>query len=100
MNARATDPVAWLEGAPLPDRQSGLTAIVAEGQSVLRWPLEQIHAHGVSQLVRGIADVEGSSGVAPWTAFDGNNFKPAVCQFVGKNRSSPTDTDDNDVFSR
>ena len=88
------------ERAKLPDRQRCLAVVVAERQRALRWALKQIEPHGVAQLIRCVADVEGGRGVAPRAALDGDDVEPMIGEFVAQNGAGPTETDDHHILRR
>src|SRR5258708_1631188 len=98
VNASATNPVAGLERAPLPDRQRRFSVAVAKRQRALGGLLKEIEPNPVTQLVGRVTNVERGGRVTPRAALNRNDIEPLIGEFIRENRAGPAEANDHDVF--
>jgi hypothetical protein len=78
---------------PVADRKRRLARIVAERQRFLIWPQKQIVSNGIAKLILSIGWRKICRRVSPGTALDRHDIKTSLCQLVGENGPSPSETD-------
>lgn len=56
--------------------------------------------HAIAQFIGRGADIEIGGRVAPRTTLDRDDFKTGAGEFIGKDRSGPAQTDNDDILAR